>query len=291
MNYKFKELIKKALKEDIGKKDITTQLLIPNKVVKAVLLAKEDFLVCGLDFASQVFKTYDPAIKFIPKTVDGKWIKKGKILALIEGKARSILSAERVALNFLSLLSGIATKTSIFIKKIKPFKVKIMDTRKTLPLLRDLEKYAVRIGGGFNHRFKLDEMVLIKDNHLKIINSKFKIQNSKDLKLPSQRLKEIVERLRKKLPKSIKIEIEVKNLKEFKEALKAKPDIIMLDNMSLKNIKEAVKLRKNLPVKLEASGGINLKNIRKIASTKIDMISVGELTHSIKSVDISLEIL
>jgi nicotinate-nucleotide pyrophosphorylase (carboxylating) len=182
-----------------------------------------------------------------------------------------------VALNFLSLFSGIATKTRAYVNKVKPYKVKIMDTRKTIPGLRALEKYAVRIGGGYNHRFKLDEMLLIKDNHLKVTKGYSRLP---------------------KVTKGYKFEIEVKNLKEFKEALKLSPDIIMLDNMKAEGIKKAVNIRNHLCLKsshpkpqLEASGGINLGNVRKIAACGVEMISVGELTYSPASVDISLEIL
>jgi nicotinate-nucleotide pyrophosphorylase (carboxylating) len=217
----------------------------------------------------------DKNIKFKPMVEEGAFVKKGKIIAHIYGKTRSILTAERVALNFLSFLSGISTETRKFVDAVRPYKVKIMDTRKTIPGLRLLEKYAVRMGGAFNHRMRLDEMLLIKDNHLKVI------KNYKALK----------GLLRK--AKKYKVELEVKNLKEFKEALKLQPDIIMLDNMSIKNIRKAVQIRNKLAhkaPKIEASGGIMLKNVKRIASCKVDMISIGALTHSVNSVDISLEI-
>ena len=274
-----KYIIKRALREDIGKQDITTATIIPkNKYAKAILLAKENCVICGLGIAKEVFKTQDKNIKFKAQVLEGQKIKKGKIIARIFAKAQSILISERVALNFLNLLSGIATKTRAYVDKVKPYKVKILDTRKTIPGLRELEKYAVRIGGGFNHRLRLDEMILIKDNHLKVTKG-------------YQRLL--------KVTKGYLVEIEVKNLREFKEAIKAKPDIIMLDNMNPKNIRQAVKIRNSqlptpnskLPTKLEASGRINLKNVKNIAATGVDMISIGELTHSVNSADISLEIL
>jgi nicotinate-nucleotide pyrophosphorylase (carboxylating) len=291
MNYKnsqFETLIKNALAEDIGRRDITTEAIIPkNKFIKARMIAKEEFVLCGLNIAGLVFKTLDKNMHFKPKAKDGQKINKGRILADILGQARSILSAERTALNFVSLLSGIATKTKEFTDAVKPYKaspirksakrrrgfsdgVKIMDTRKTIPGLRILEKYAVKIGGGYNHRMKLDEMILVKDNHIKVARG-------------YQSLPE--------LARGYIVELEVKNLKELREALKLTPDIIMLDNMSLKEMRRAVKIRGQLPVKLEASGGITLENVKKIASTGIDSISVGELTHSVDSVDISLEIL
>lgn len=282
MNYfrttEVKEIIKKALKEDIGKGDITTTTVIPeNKYAKAILLAKENCVICGLNIAAEVFRIQDKKIKFMSNVLDGKKIKEGKIIAHISGRAQSILTAERVALNFLSLLSGIATKTRAYVDKVKPYKVKILDTRKTIPGLRELEKYAVRIGGGSNHRMRLDEMVLIKDNHLKVMGYGLWVMGLKEIK--------------NKISPKIKIEIEVKNLKEFKEALEAGPDIIMLDNMKVEDIRKAVLLRKIAVSKIEVSGNVNLNNVRKIAKTGPDMISVGALTHSVQAVDISLEVL
>jgi nicotinate-nucleotide pyrophosphorylase (carboxylating) len=269
-----REIIKDALKEDIATKDITTNAFVPKyKYINGIILAKQDCVVCGLAIASCVFKMLDKNIKFKDLTKEGTLVKKGKVIARISGKARSILTAERVALNFLSLLCGISTKTRKFVEAVKPFKAKIIDTRKTLPGLRVLEKYAVRIGGGFNHRMSLDEMIMIKDNHLQVLGSKFWAQG-----------------LEKRL-RGIKTEIEVKTLKEFNKALRLRPDIIMLDNMSISDMNKAVKIRNNLKPKLEASGGITLKNVKQIASTGVDMISVGALTHSVNSIDISLEIL
>lgn len=273
-----KYIVKNALKEDIGSVDITTQALVPeSKFVNAELIAKENCVICGLGVVSVVFKTYDKNIRFKPLVAEGSFVKNGKVIARIQGKAKSILTSERVALNFLSLLSGISTKTRKFVKTVKPCKVKILDTRKTIPGIRTLQKYAVRIGGGYNHRMKLDEMFLVKDNHLKIMG------NFKTLAV---------------LNKKIDAEIEVKSIKELKEAIKLKPDIIMLDNMNTANMKKAVQIRNSFSnksgrktPKLEASGGITLQNIKKIASCGVDMISVGGLTHSVKSVDISLEIL
>lgn len=282
MNYDreldIQDIVKNALKEDIGRSDITTEAIVPSgKRVTAVILAKGDFVVCGLGVAGLVFRAQDKNIKFKSKAREGDFVKKGAALGLVSGKARSILAAERVALNFLSLLCGIATKTRKFVNLASPYKVKIMDTRKTIPGLRILEKYAVRVGGGLNHRMSLDEMVLIKDNHLKVTGG-------------YRRLPEAA--------RGCQVEMEVKNLKEFNQALRLKPDVIMLDNMNIKNIKKAVKIRNSLspaayrlPPKLEASGGITLKNVKQVASCAIDMISIGELTHSVDSVDISLEIL
>ncbi len=191
--------------------------------------------------------------------------------------AQSILSAERVALNLLCMLTGVATKTREYVEKIKPYKVKITDTRKTMPGLRELQKYAVRIGGGFNHRMALDEMILIKDNHLQVMQGYNQLP---------------------KVPKGYQIEIEVQNMDEFNHALKFKPNVIMLDNMGLNDIKMAVKIRNNTKFDshhpktlLETSGGVTLDSIKEIAATGVDIISVGDLTHSVKSADISLEVL
>lgn len=274
---KLETIVRHALIEDIGRGDITTQLTIPKeKEIKAKIIAKENFLLCGIIVAEKVFKTVDAAIKFEQKIKEGAYVLAGKTIAVISGKASSILTAERVSLNLLSLLSGIATKTRKFVKEIEPFKTKITDTRKTMPGLRELQKYAVRIGGGHNHRIRLDEMILIKDNHIKVTDGYSK--------LPS-------------VPQGYKIEIEVQNLEEFKHALYFKPDIIMLDNMQIDEIKEAVTIRNStkfkshhLPTKLEASGGIRLDNIKKYAATGVEIISVGELTDSVKSVDISLDV-
>jgi len=275
---KVDSIVRHALIEDIGKGDITTQLTIPkDKEINAVILAKDDCVVCGMGIAKRAFEIIDSSVKFEELVKDGQRIKKAKNLAKLTGKASSILTAERVALNLLSMLSGIATKTRDFVKLIEPYKVKITDTRKTFPGLREFQKYAVRVGGGYNHRMGLDEMILIKDNHLKVTEGY--------TKLPS-------------VPKGFKIEIEVQNLDEFKHALKFKPDVIMLDNMNIVDIKKAVKIRNNTlfnshhpRTKLETSGGVDLKSVVKIASTGVDIISIGELTHSVDSVDISLEVI
>jgi nicotinate-nucleotide pyrophosphorylase (carboxylating) len=273
-----KNIVRHALIEDIGRGDITTQLTIPeDKEIQAIFIAKEDCVICGLPVAETVFETVDNNIKFTSSLKDGKTVKKGKTIARVSGKARGILGAERVALNMLSFLSGIATNTHRYVEEIEPYKTKITDTRKTFPGLRELTKYAVRTGGGFSHRMSLDEMILIKDNHLKITEGLEK--------LPS-------------VPKGFKIEVEVQNLNEFKHALRFKPDVIMLDNMPTEDIAQAVKIRNNTefkshhpPTKLEASGGITLENIKKYAATGVDIISIGALTHSVKSTDISLEVI
>ena len=276
--HKLDAIVRHALIEDIGRGDITTQLTIPkDKDAKAVFKLNQDCIICGLPVAEKVLKTVDGSVQFEPMVKEGRPVKKGKIIAKITGKANSILTAERVALNMLSLLSAIATKTRQFAQAIEPYKAKITDTRKTIPGVRELQKYAVRVGGGYNHRMGLDEMILIKDNHIKVTEGY--------TKLPS-------------VPKGFKIEVEVQNLDEFKHALKFKPDVIMLDNMSIEDIKEAVKIRNNTPflshhppTKLEASGGMDLKNVKKYAATGVDIISIGELTHSVDSIDMSLDII
>ncbi len=281
---KILSIIRPALKEDIGSGDITSELILPRKKkIKARILAKENGVVCGLDVARVVFRAVDKRIRFHTKTCDGKKVKKGEILARLEGEARGILKAERVALNFLARLSGIATKTFSYIQRVEPFPVKIMDTRKTTPGLRILEKYAVRCAGGFNHRMGLGDQILVKDNHIKVHNVQ---------QFPVYSLKQLIKEIKIKRPKGIKIEVEVKNLKEFKQALQARPDIIMLDNMSIKEIKKAVQLRNQRSEyrsqKIEVSGGINLDNVRKVAACGVEMISVGELTHSAKALDVAL---
>lgn len=271
MNWKkLKNLIKIALKEDVGAGDITTASAIPKSLrAKAFILAKEEGIICGQETAKMVFKTLEPKIIFKKLVEDGDKVIFGEKIAEISGRAGKILTAERTALNFLQRLSGIATLTAKFVKSVKPYKAKILDTRKTTPGLRFLEKYAVRVGGGKNHRFGLWDGILIKGNHIDLVG-----------------LKEAVKRT-KKLGK--KVEVEARNLKEVKEALEAGADIIMLENMDLKTIKKGVRLigKKAL---IEVSGGVNLDNVREIAKTGVDWISIGRLTHSVKSLDMSLRI-
>jgi len=271
--------IKKSLSEDIGERDITTDLLIPkDKKVEAIILAKEDTLICGLEICKLFFKTLDSNIMFKAKFLDGDFVRKGRVIARIKGLAKPMLMAERSGLNMLSHLCGIATLTNRFVKAVRPYGVKIMDTRKTIPGLRLLEKYAVSRGGGYNHRIGLYDQVLIKDNHLKVVNSQWSVVNRA---------------IKKAKRKKMISEIEINDLKELKEALILSPDIIMLDNMNLAQIKKAVQLRDlfSSRTKLEASGGINLKNIRAIAKTGVDFISIGSLTDSAQAIDMSLEVI
>lgn len=263
-----KNIIRLALKEDIGKKDLTTEAIVPkNAHAKAVIIAKEDGVIAGLSMAEEAFRHLDRNIHFKRKVKDGDFVRKGKIIAEINGKARAILTAERTALNFLQKLSGIATLTRKFVRLAG--KVKIRDTRKTTPLIRKSAKYAVKIGGGENHRMDLNE-ILIKENHIKAAGS----------------VREAIKRARRK---SAHIEVEVTNLDELKEALDEKAEVILLDNMDIKNIRKAINLAKG-KAKIEVSGGVNLANIKQIAGAKPDYIAIGMLTHSSKALDMSLEI-
>ena len=280
---KVEEAVRTALSEDVGAKDVTTGAVIRKDFkMKAHIISKAEGIVCGLPLCEKVFNILDEDIAFKPQLKEGDKLHDGGVIAYLEGEAARILTGERVALNFLSRLSGIATKTHAFVEKIGDSPVKIMDTRKTTPGLRYLEKYAVKVGGGHNHRSGLWDQVLIKDNHLKI----------RKLLTPKATLKELIVNTRNKIQRNIKIEIEVTTLKEFEDALAGKPDIIMLDNMPPDMIKEAVKLRNKVgkyPA-LEASGNISLGNIADYAKSGADRISIGSLTHSVNSIDFSMEV-
>lgn len=274
-NIQIDKIVEQALLEDIGTGDITTESIIPSNLkAKGIIKTSEEGVVAGLDISCLVFKKLDSEINFQSKIEDGKKILPGEVLAEITGSARTILKGERVALNFLQRMSGIATITFKFCQEVKDFPVRIVDTRKTTPGLRILEKYAVRMGGGHNHRFGLYDAVLIKDNHLALVGG----------------IKPAIESFQKLIPHTIKIEVEVENLSQLEEALKMQVDIIMLDNMDLDTMKEAVKMAKGKAI-IEASGGITLKKVREIAQTGVDLISVGTLTHSVKALDISMEII
>lgn len=269
------KIIERGLLEDIGTGDITTKSIIPSNLkAKGIIKTSEEGVVAGLGIACLVFKKLDSDITFQEKIKDGTKVARGKVLAEITGPARTILKGERVALNFLQRMSGIATITSKFCQEVKDFPARIVDTRKTTPGLRILEKYAVRMGGGYNHRFGLYDAILIKDNHIAVAGG----------------IKSAVNSVRKQISHTVKIEVEVENISQFQEALEMKVDIIMLDNMNLDTMKEAVKMAKG-KVLIEASGGITLEKARKIAQTGVDLISIGALTHSVKSLDISMEII
>ncbi|MGB8658663.1 MAG: carboxylating nicotinate-nucleotide diphosphorylase [Candidatus Zixiibacteriota bacterium] len=269
-----KDLIRLALAEDIGKGDLTSEALVNESLSgKAVIVAKQEGILAGLEIAQLVFRTVDPEIVLTPLVKDGKRIKKGDRICLVQGKIKSILSAERTALNFLQRLGGIATLTAEYVEKVKGTKAKILDTRKTTPGLRFLEKYAVKMGGGENHRMGLFDMILIKENHIRVAGG----------------ISEAMKKARSKHPRK-RIEIEVRDLSEVKEAVDSKPDWIMLDNMRIQEMKRAVRIIRsfNPDVKIEASGGVNLRNVREVALTGIDFISVGALTHSAPALDLSL---
>ncbi|AIS52672.1 nicotinate-nucleotide pyrophosphorylase [Thermoanaerobacter kivui] len=266
-------LIKEALLEDMPYGDITTDLLIPDESVSdAILKVKEDGILCGIDVAKRVFFLLDENIRFEKLKKDGDRIKKGEIIAKIQGNSRAILKGERLALNLIQRMSGIATMTNKYAEKIKNYKAVVTETRKTMPLLRMLDKYAVFIGGGKNHRYSLSDAVLIKDNHIKAVGS----------------IKEAIASAKKSIPHTMKVEVEVRNIDEFKEALEAGADIIMLDHFTIDQLKEAVLLAEGR-VLIEASGNVTLENIEEIAKTGVDIISVGAITHSVESLDISLD--
>ena len=272
-----RKIISLALAEDIGNGDITS-LATVRKNQKAIgkFLVKENGVIAGLKIAKQVMKTVDSKIKFNILIEDGSKVKQGEIVAEVFGNARAILTAERTALNFLQRMSGIATASSIYADAVSHTKSKVIDTRKTSPGLRLLDKMAVKLGGCDNHRIGLFDMFLIKDNHIEIAGSITKAVDS-------------CRRFMKKKKKKFLIEVETKNLKEVEEAIANKVDVIMLDNFKVEEMTEAVKLI-NGRCKIEASGGVNLSNIKTIAETGVDYISVGGLTHSVKALDISLEI-
>jgi nicotinate-nucleotide pyrophosphorylase (carboxylating) len=266
------QIIENALREDVGRGDITTNLLFPEGVrCKAVILAKEEGRLAGLLIAERVFRKLDRDIVWGEKKKDGEKIEPNQILAEISGSQRAILTGERLALNFLQRLSGIATLTSKFVKAVEGLSVEILDTRKTAPGLRILDKYAVSVGGGSNHRFGLYDGVLIKDNQIKLAGG----------------ISRAIRLIRERVVRGIKIEVETSTLNEVKEALEAGADIIMVDNMTVETIKKAVELINGRAL-IEASGGVTLENIRRIAETGVDFISVGSLTHSPRALDIAL---
>ena len=252
--------------------DITTKLIKNNTKIKAKIISNQNCIVGGLNFAKEAFKYSDKKIVFKAKTKDGKKIKKGRVVATIYGRAKAILKSERVALNFLSLISGVATTTRRFVDKVKDKNCKICCTRKTTPNLRSVQKYGVKLGGGFNHRFNLSDEILIKDNHIAIYGN----------------IRKLVKRAIKNR-KGKKITVEVDNLNQLKNILGLKFNRILFDNMTTKNLKKAVNLTKN-KYETESSGGVSLKNVKKIAATGVKRISVGQITHSAPSADFKLDL-
>ena len=250
--------------------DITTKLIKNNKKIKAKIVSNQNCIVGGLSFAKEAFKYSDRKVNFKTKTKDGKKIKKGKVVAIIHGKAKGILISERVALNFLSFISGIATKTKKFVDKVKGKSCKICCTRKTAPNLRSIQKYGVKLGGGLNHRFNLSDEILIKDNHIAIDGN----------------IRALVKRAIKN-KKGKKITVEVDNLNQLKEIVGLKFNRILFDNMSPKKLRKGVRMAKKI-YETEASGGVNLKNVKRIAATGVARISVGQITHSAPAADFKL---
>jgi len=272
------ELIERALDEDLAGGDVTSNALIPPRTQgKASFLVKARGILAGIDISRLVFNKIDPFLKFSTLITDGNRIKPGDVIATVEGDVTGILKGERTALNFLQHLSGIATQTSLYIDAVSGLPVKILDTRKTLPGLRILEKYAVSAGGGANHRMNLGDMVLIKDNHIAILRRR------------GLGIADIVLQARNKTPRNIKVEIETTSPIEAAQAAEAGADIVMLDNMSLDQMRQAVSLIGHKAI-VEASGGVSLDNVRMIAETGVDWISVGALTHSARALDISMDL-
>ena len=270
-NYYIKNIVKLALNEDLYPSgDITSNLVRDNKIIKVKLISNQQAVVAGLEFAKQTFKLIDGKIKFFIKKKEGSIVKKNDVIAIIEGKAENILIGERVALNFMSHISGIATKTNQFVKLVNK-KCKICCTRKTIPTLRVIQKYAVKLGGGTNHRFNLSDEFLIKDNHIATSDIKTLVS------------------LAIKNKKGRKITVEVDNLNQLKQIMGLKFNTVLFDNMNNKTLKAGVKMAKKY-YETEASGNINLKTAKNIASTGVDRISIGILTHSTSAVDFKLEI-
>ncbi|MEW6569856.1 MAG: carboxylating nicotinate-nucleotide diphosphorylase [Nitrospirota bacterium] len=268
------DVIRRALEEDIGSGDITSILIIPQKSrSRAAFIAKADFILAGIPFSREVFRQLDSRVTLKAFFKEGAAVRRNDVIAEVSAKTRSILAGERVSLNILQRLSGIATLTRMFVDRISGTKAKILDTRKTTPCQRFMEKYAVRIGGGYNHRFGLFDGILIKDNHIKSAGN---IRKAVECARHGHHL--------------LKIEVEVGNLRDLERAIEAGADIVMLDNMSLEKMRDAVETAGGR-VLLEASGGIMLENVRQVAETGVDLISIGALTHSAVAADISLNII
>ena len=270
------ELLKSYLNEDIGRADLSAEGVFRGERVKAVVKAKEDGILAGLPFAVRVFKLLDGSLKFSSPLREGMEFKKGDILLEVEGNAKAILMGERVALNILQRLSGIATKTRKMVEKIRDLPVRLLDTRKTTPGFRLFEKYAVKVGGGENHRFALYDMVMIKDNHIKVAGG----------------VEEAVRRVRELIPPVYKVEVEVSNFEELLKVLRLPVDIVMLDNFSVEEAREAIRIIREAgkPFEIEISGGIREDNIREYALTGVDYISSGSVIHSARWLDLSMKV-
>ena len=274
----FDDTVRIALLEDAADRDVTTVALIPvDAQGKGVLLVKADGVLAGLPVAAAVFRQVDSTVRFDTLVPDGQAVKAGYVAATVEGRLASILRAERVALNFLQHLSGIATETARYVQAVAGTGAQVLDTRKTTPGLRRLEKYAVRAGGGRNHRLDLSDGILVKDNHIAA------------LRATGMSLGDIVRQALAKATAGLKVEFEVTSVEEEAEAIEAGAGMLLLDNMGLEEMKQATALAKAQGRRTEASGGITLEQVRAVAETGVDYISVGALTHSVKALDISLE--
>ncbi len=270
--FEIDHIIRNALQEDIGLGDVTTLATVDAEVqARAELVAKEDFVLSGIDVAGRVFTLLDPSISFEKLKQDGQAVRRGEVLAWIRGSASILLQGERVALNLLQRMSGVATMTARFVALVQGTRATIVDTRKTTPGLRVLDKYSVRMGGGRNHRTSLYDGVLIKENHVAAAGG----------------ITTAIRKARERVPHTLKIEVETRDMREVAEALEAGADIILLDNMTLEQLREAVALIGGRALS-EASGGVNLDTVRDIAESGVDLISVGALTHSSKAMDISM---
>jgi nicotinate-nucleotide pyrophosphorylase (carboxylating) len=302
MNFKLEPekidaIIQLAIQEDIFTGDITTENLIPdNLIAEGSFIAKESGVIAGLPVVEYFFSKLDKGVSLKQNVKDGAFVNKCETIATVKGSAKTLLSGERIALNFLQRLSGIATLTAQLVERIKPLKTAIMDTRKTVPGWRYLEKYAVAMGGGVNHRMGLYDQVLVKDNHLDILKAETGLKPV-SASSHSSIIEKTVSALRQKIKKGILVEVETRTLEEVADALKAEVDIILFDNMNIAQLEEAVKMVKNWkPSKVrykpltEASGNIDMENVRLVAQTGVDRISAGAITHSAKALDISLEI-
>lgn len=266
-------IIELALNEDIGTGDITTLSTIPaDKIANGRFIAKEDMVICGIDLADYIFAKVDKTIEFKANFKDGDKVSKGDVIATVCGNAQNVLTGERTALNFMQRLTGIASRTALAVAEVEGTNAKVTDTRKTTPGMRVLEKYAVRMGGGTNHRFNLADGVLIKDNHIAV----------------SGGIKNAVRNARNTIPHTLKIEVEVETKEQLRDALEAGADIIMLDNMSNEMMAECVKIVDGRAL-VEASGNMGEKSLREVAATGVDIISIGALTHTVRAADISLK--
>ena len=274
-NHYVKQLLELALAEDIGIGDVTSDVIIPkDRVATGIIISKDTGLVAGLEVVELLLGMVDSQLTLTSILSDGDKIEHGVEIGNIYGPARAMLKVERLVLNFLQRLSGIATLTSKYVQAVADYSVKIIDTRKTTPGWRILEKYAVRVGGGYNHRFGLYDAVLIKDNHIALAGS----------------ITTAIEMARSQIPHTMKIEVETKSIQQVSEALDAKPDIIMLDNMTIDEMKESVKLIDGR-APIEASGNVRLETVKKIAETGVNLISIGALTHSAPALDISIDVI